>query len=193
MAISQEKLMEALQRSKQIVEKAENTPRKASKSAPLNNPSPEDYAYSGDGTLFGEFHTPSDDYVEGEFSSYALEHSKLPSAIKKAMVNSVIETPSSIMPKKQAGTMQSRPVVNEQARYQSSTPSSSFANTGGVDYSIIKAIVNECLRDYGKTAINESTQISTIALKEGKIKLVDNKGNVYSAKLEYKGNVNDKK
>lgn len=193
MAISQEKLMEALQRSKQIVAKTENAPRKGAKSAQLYNPSPDDFNEdTGDGTLFGGYHTPSDDY-KGEFSPYALEHSKIPSAIKEAIVNSAANESASIIPQIQSAPAQSRPTVNEQVRYQAPVPAPSYANAGGVDYSIIKAIVNECLRDYGKTAINESAQISTIALKEGKIKLVDNKGNVYSAKLEYKGNVNDKK
>ena len=67
-------------------------------------------------------------------------------------------------------------------------------NTSNVDYSIIKAIVNECLNEHlSKQILNESTTLQTIALKEGTISLVDNKGNIYKAKLEKIGNKNDKK
>jgi hypothetical protein len=41
--------------------------------------------------------------------------------------------------------------------------------------------------------LNEGTTIKGIGLSNGKIKLVDNKGNVFSAKLEYQGNTKDKK
>jgi hypothetical protein len=63
-----------------------------------------------------------------------------------------------------------------------------------VDYSIIKAIVNECLREYfnNKQSINESTTLQTIGLQNGNISLVDNKGNVYKAKLVKIGNTNEK-
>ena len=63
-----------------------------------------------------------------------------------------------------------------------------------IDYSIIKAIFNECLNEhFSKQMLSESTSLQTIALKEGTISLVDNKGNVYKAKLEKIGNKNDKK
>lgn len=69
----------------------------------------------------------------------------------------------------------------------------SYGNGAGIDYSIIKAIVNECLNDYfSKQPLNENASLSTIGLKDGMIKLVDNKGNVYSAKLQKIGNKNDK-
>ena len=62
-----------------------------------------------------------------------------------------------------------------------------------IDYSIIKAIVNECLNEYfNKQQLNESSSLKTIGLKEGVISLVDNKGNVFKAKLEKIGNKNDK-
>lgn len=65
--------------------------------------------------------------------------------------------------------------------------------TPGIDYSIIKAIVNECLKEhFEKQTLVESTSLKTIALKEGTISLVDNKGNIYKAKLEKIGNKNDK-
>ena len=68
----------------------------------------------------------------------------------------------------------------------------------GIDYALIKTIVNECLEQkLGELAekglLNESTTLKGIGLSEGKIKLIDNKGNVFQAKLEYKGNAKEKK
>lgn len=69
---------------------------------------------------------------------------------------------------------------------------------GGIDYALIKTIVNECIEQkFNEMAerglLNEGTTLKGIGLSEGKIKLVDNKGNVFQAKLEYKGNTKDKK
>ena len=69
---------------------------------------------------------------------------------------------------------------------------------GGIDYALIKTIVNECLEQKlnemaERGLLNEGTTLKGIGLSEGKIKLVDNKGNVFQAKLEYKGNTKDKK
>jgi len=69
---------------------------------------------------------------------------------------------------------------------------------GGIDYALIKTIVNECLEEKlnemaERGLLNEGTTLKGIGLSEGKIKLVDNKGNVFQAKLEYKGNTKDKK
>lgn len=66
----------------------------------------------------------------------------------------------------------------------------------GIDYSIIRAIINECLdtklAELKKQPINENAVLKTIGLKEGKIRIVDNKGNIFAAKLEKEGNINDK-
>lgn len=69
---------------------------------------------------------------------------------------------------------------------------------GGIDYALIKTIVNECIETklneiLQKGLLNEGTTLKGIGLSNGKIKIVDNKGNVYSAKLEYQGNTKDKK
>ena len=75
------------------------------------------------------------------------------------------------------------------------TPS---AGGGGIDYALIKTIINECIEQKlseitERGLLNEGTTLKGIGLSEGKIKLVDNKGNVFQAKLEYKGNTKDKK
>lgn len=59
---------------------------------------------------------------------------------------------------------------------------------GNIDYALIKTIVNEAV----ESKLNDMGTLKAIGLSAGKIKLVDNKGNVFVAKLEYKGNVNDK-
>ena len=81
------------------------------------------------------------------------------------------------------------------------TPITEQVQTGGgngIDYALIKTIVNECIETkFNEMAqrglLNEGTTIKGIGLSNGKIKLVDNKGNVFSAKLEYQGNTKDKK
>ena len=68
----------------------------------------------------------------------------------------------------------------------------------GIDYSLIKAIIKECIDEKfdemsQKGLLNEGSVLKGIGLSKGKIKLVDNSGNVFSAKLEYQGNTKDKK
>ena len=50
-------------------------------------------------------------------------------------------------------------------------------------------------REYfdNKQPLNESASLQTIGLQNGNISLVDNKGNIYKAKLEKIGNKNDKR
>ena len=72
------------------------------------------------------------------------------------------------------------------------------SGNGGIDYTLIKTIVNECIEQKlsemaERGFLNEGTTLKGIGLSEGKIKLVDNKGNIFQAKLEYKGNTKDKK
>jgi len=61
----------------------------------------------------------------------------------------------------------------------------------GLDREWFKSIVDECL-DRKLKSLNESV-IKGVRLKEGKIMLTDHAGNVFSAVLEYKGNVNEQK
>ena len=74
----------------------------------------------------------------------------------------------------------------------------SQSNVGGIDYSVLRAIINECidtkLKEYlggGRQSLNENT-LTGIKLSDGKIKLVDNSGRVFSAKMEYNGKVKGK-
>ena len=129
--------------------------------------------------------------------------SKVPDFIKQSMMNEVIDNTAlsanpldridlSQIEKTPAQMPKPRQVVTEQ---QVAQP---IAVPSGVDYTIIKAIINECLdaklKEYGisKEMLTENT-LKTIHLKGGNIKLVDNSGNVYSAQLEKRGNINDRK
>ena len=123
------------------------------------------------------------------YNQQTAANSKMPDKIKQSMLNEVIDVTAldnqSVLsgmeiPGGNRKPQQSRRPVNEQ-QYQ--------VQGGSIDYSIIKAIVNECLNEYfSRQPLNESNSISTIGLKAGAIKIVDNKGNVYSAKLEKIGN-----
>ena len=67
-----------------------------------------------------------------------------------------------------------------------------------IDYSVIRAIVEESVRKYtsslGKKLMNEGTGGELNTLTIGKtFKFLDSKGNIYEAKLTKIGNINDKK
>lgn len=113
-------------------------------------------------------------------------NSRMPDKIKQSMLNEVIDAnPLADIDVPQRRPQQRQQIIEKQ-QYQQPSQSS------GVDYSIIKAIVNECLNEYfSRQPLNESNTLTTIGLKSGTIKLVDNKGNVYSADLKKLGNTNN--
>jgi len=128
--------------------------------------------------------------------------SKVPDFIKQSMVNEVIDnTALSANPldrmdlSKLEKTPPQMPVPRQVVTEQQVAP---VQMTSGVDYSIIRAIIKECIDEkfkelgLSKDMLTEGT-LKTIHLKGGNIKLVDNSGNVYSAQLEKKGNINDRK
>ena len=111
-------------------------------------------------------------------------NSRLPENIKQSMLNEVID----VNPLADIDIPQQKPQRKQQIREQQQYQ---HPQGGNIDYSIIKAIVNECLNEYfSRQPLNENNSISTIGLKAGAIKIVDNKGNVYAAKLEKLGNAN---
>ena len=54
-----------------------------------------------------------------------------------------------------------------------------------IDYDKLKKIINECIDE----KLSDATALKGISLKNKTIKLVDNSGNVFEAKLEYKGKI----
>lgn len=84
-------------------------------------------------------------------------------------------------------------VRNESPRYN---PQPIPQGNNGVDYTIIKAIVEECVKrnmeEIKQSILAEST-LRTVKLANGnKIQLVDNKGNLYESTLTFKKNISKK-
>ena len=61
-----------------------------------------------------------------------------------------------------------------------------MAQNNGIDYSIIKAIVNECLKEYSKQQLNEGVVSGLRFAKGNKIQFLDSKGNLYEGVLTLK-------
>jgi hypothetical protein len=135
----------------------------------------------------------SKDNVEMEpYHNNELTNSRMQEFIKQSMLEHHIDTSSlgntsvldTLNIKPQRRNVQKRTVMSEQTN---------AAQNSTIDYNIIKAIVNECLNEYfSKQPLNESATLKTIGLSNGNISIVDNKGNVYKAKLEKIGNKNEK-
>lgn len=130
---------------------------------------------------------PIQETVQRPMSGMNVQNSKLPQAIVESMLNNQIDT-SCLDPNGMSNVMklmeQNHPTPKPQKQVikeDKVLPSSS----AGIDYSLIKTIVEECI-DRKLKELNENT-LKGIKLKEGKIALVDNGGNVFHATLEYKG------
>lgn len=156
------------------------------------------------------------DYSSNDFNPERVKNSKMLSAIKEEMVKNPIDTAAlnAQMLESAAG---GNPANNDRLMKMLSAAKRVDARAseldgkgmskkqineqsvgGGIDYALIKTIVNECIETkFNEMAqrgvLNEGTTIKGIGLSNGKIKLVDNKGNIFSAKLEYQGNTKDKK
>lgn len=156
------------------------------------------------------------DYSSNNFNPERVKSSKMLSAIKEEMIKNPIDTAAlnAQMIESAAG---GNPANNDRLMKMVSAAKKVDARAseldgkgmpkrqiseqnvgGGIDYALIKTIVNECIEaKFNEMAqrgvLNEGTTIKGIGLSNGKIKLVDNKGNVFSAKLEYQGNTKDKK
>ena len=121
------------------------------------------------------------------------ERSALPENIKKSLRENPIEAKRQVsvtegldLPTRERVTVasQRRDAVNENVMPRS-------AGAGVVDYSLIKTIVSECVREaLANQQINENT-LSQIHIKNSTISVVDGKGNVYRAKLQKIGNTSD--
>ena len=161
----------------------------------FNNPNPSDYDYDAD--AFDRMYLSTSNETTNhdmQYSDFSASNSKLPEKIKRSMLEQRIDTSAlgqtsvldSLGIKPTPKHTLKRSPINEEIKTTS--------NTSGIDYTIIKAIVNECLKEhFSKQVLNESTSLQTIGLSNGTISLVDNKGNVFKAKLEKIGNTNDKK
>lgn len=156
----------------------------------------EDYYGLGDVNM--SYQTQSNETVKDINYTYEdASFSKMPEAIKQSMLENRIEMTGDGL--SVLDSMNIKEIKKPLTEIKTTpTPQTQQTNympmVSGVDYSIIKAIVNECLNEYfSKNMINENASLQTIALKDGNISLVDNKGNIFKAKLERIGNKNDKK
>lgn len=158
------------------------------------------------------------DYSSNDFNPERVKNSRMLSAIKEDLIKNPIDTTAlNTMKLESAGNgnavtnnarlnkmLSGAKMIEEKLESPGrSNPvrTQTSVNTGGgggIDYALIKTIVNECIENKlneiaQKGLLNEGTTIKGIGLSNGKIKLVDNKGNIFSAKLEYQGNTKDKK
>lgn len=120
-----------------------------------------------------------------KYTPEQLERSNMPSAIKEVMREKIEVDPmdtimSDIAKKvKKDGGSGKKQQVNEIQRPMVAP-----------DPSWMKQMIMECLDEYFE---NMGGTLTRIGLSNGKIKIVDNKGDIYSAKLEKIGNIQDKK
>ena len=116
----------------------------------------------------------------------AAKNSRMPDAIKQSMMQEQID----VSALQTEGSVLDSIGLKGQQRIAQRTPINEGQRTAGsgVNYSLIKQIINECLDErLGDGALK------TIQVGDGKIRLVDNQGRIFIANLEYKGNVSDKK
>ena len=207
MAIPVEQMKKILARSRELcTEDIKNSP---APQASANETYIDDYNFNNsqtdldysspygdlDESYGGENYQPSN-YTGGQISQDAIKNSRLPEAIKQSMLNEQIDVSAadpnrSVLDEivKQMPAKKKKPMATEQRIYTQPAPAN-------IDYSLIKTIVEECidrkLDTFLKQKLNESA-LKTIELNGGKIRLIDNKGNLFSAPLKHQGNINDKK
>lgn len=129
--------------------------------------------------------TPSNDYNIDEDKRFA----KLPAAIRESFAKT---PPMTGRDTTMMGQMAKNLSLNEQpvqkpVRQQQAIPTQ---NMGGIDYSLIKSIIDESvqrnLREMNKGMLNENTLKGLKINKGNKIQLIDNAGNLYEAVLTLK-------
>ena len=152
-----------------------------------------DDAYAGGGSTKLSQSAPQQQIME----SSGPNRSRLPEAIKKSMMENQYQFHDMTEEGKLESTMNNlsqrqKQIVNE---VYNQPQAQNTAINGGIDSNYLKFLIKESLKEYfaEKGTLNEGTTLRQIGLSEGKIKLVDNKGNIYSAQLELTGNVRDKK
>lgn len=144
---------------------------------------------------------------DSQISESRIANSRIPDAIKQSILNNPINQSGAFAgaPSADLSFLNKQP-INEQAnivqqtttapQYQPQQYATPYVPQAApaIDYNYLKHIIGECIAEYfAKQPINEQSTLKSIGLAEGKIKIVDNKGNVYGATLELKGNLNDKK
>lgn len=193
MAVSKQQLEQILGKARDLCNPEGDRLIESYKSQNSNDPDPSDY---DDYSEFDKMYLNEEESYPQQkrkpqakdirYNQATAANSRMPENIKQSMLNEVIDANplgDLNIPQRKP---QKRQQIREEQQYQQPMQG------GGIDYSIIKAIVNECLNEYfSRQPLNESNTLTTIGLKSGTIKLVDNKGNVYSADLKKLGNTNN--
>lgn len=136
----------------------------------------DDYYYGNDDI---EYQEPKQQTGDFKISQKMVKNSKLPNYIKESMINNPIDVTAldntSVLSsvQKQVKPKKQKPIAEDVVQHK-------VSSNAPVDYSIIKAIVNDCLTNFFK----ENGFLSDIKLKGGNILITDNKGETYVAKLE---------
>ena len=178
MAISAEAMAKILNNSRKLM--TSEAQIKINEAARTNGQSYDDYCST-------DFLTESPQEVHYAEPVINSGKSKLPRAILESMTNNEIDCSSldpngmSSLMKKMEEQMPKTQPRREVVREERIIPTSS----NGFDYGVLKQIIEECI-DKKFREMNEST-LKGVKLKDGKISLIDNGGNVFQATLEYKG------
>lgn len=162
--------------------------------SPENDAKIQKMAQSGEYRFINENNT----HRELNYDGNNISNSRMPEHIKQSMMSEVIDMGTtldgslSVLDTMNIPSLTQPKVMEQKQNINTYTQPQLQSN---IDYTIIKAIINECLKEYfdSRQALNESTTLQTIGLQNGNISLVDNKGNIFRAKLEKIGNKNDKK
>ena len=201
MALTPEQLAKILNKSKDLCSAQGDrlVEQKASGKAPNNNffdVDPNSYSDEWDNFSLSETTTPASTYKAPTYNDSAFENSHMPNTILESIKQNPIDVNGSPSLDAAFSMVQQKPKqsITETTRQNTTVSTQQYNTNAQIDYSIIKAIVKECISEYfSNKPLNENTTLRQIGLSEGKIKLVDNKGDIFSAKLEYDGNLKDRK
>lgn len=203
MAVSKEKMAEILGRAQKLCSPAGdrllNEFSNKSGGGMSNTPlPPPDYSSAGwdDDMYVGDSYGQSQVQYQG--APLGENHTMMPDAIRNSMMSNPIDTSAfDVDEMNTVAKMMPRRKVQQRAQLNEQVSNSSPMSTG-IDYSVLRAIINECidtkLREYlggERQSLNENT-LAGIKLSDGNIKLIDNGGRVFKAKLEYVGKPNKK-
>jgi hypothetical protein len=157
--------------------------------------------YRGAGKLLNENKNTSNTMSEEKAASLGIPMSVFREMEKDYGEGGILSSTPSIMTESSGSVLdgirlnpsprKQEPIVEQ--RYTPTPQPQIPTGTAGVDYTIIKAIVEECIKrniEEIKTSILQESSLKRVRLGEGnKIQLVDNKGNLYESTLEYKKNI----
>lgn len=132
------------------------------------------------------------------YTDDAVMNSRFPDAIKKSLMEQRITVPQTQetinINNMTKMALQQRQGGQQMMAETTSQPMPQVNNNSGIDYNYLKYIISDCIKEYFQNnPIDAGGNLKQITLNKGVIKLIDSKGNIFSAQLEHKGNIADKK